>query len=219
MIEIVTPQNHQLYRDQLDLMHRMRYRVVIEKWGWEVPTARPGYDIDPFDAEHTVYILHLNDERNEVQGCCRLNPTTKPTMLSELYAEECDLSGPPQDPRIWESSRFVISDTLQSKEEYLEIMWRLGVGINEYCLKFGIDQIAWYTSPPFYNAICSVMQVTPLGRPLYNNADDDFYTPALSNVDEESLQKIRQNLHDPEMELCFVTTPLLSSVDLPRRAA
>ena len=208
MIEIVTPRNRQFYREQLEAMHRMRYRVVVEEWGWDVPSARSGYDIDPFDAEDTVYILHINEARDGVDGCCRLNPTTKPTMLSEIYLDACDLMALPRDPCVWETSRFVISDDLESKERYLEIMWRLGVGINEYCRQAGIKQIAWYTNPPFYNTICSVMRVTPLGRPLYNNADDDFYTPALSDVDNDSLKKMRSKLKDPEIDLCYITAPL-----------
>ena len=215
MIEIVTPQNRDYYHRQIDAMHRMRYRVVVEKWGWDVPSARPGFDIDPYDTEDTVYILHLDETRTEVEGCCRLNPTTKPTMLSEIYADSCDLLEAPCDPKIWESSRFVIADNLGSKERYLEIMWRVGVGLAEYCLIAGIDQIAWYTSPAFYHTICSVMRVTPRGRPLYNNADDDFYTPALSDVDQEALKKLRRNLQDPKTELCFVLSPLLRASNAP----
>ncbi|MEM6625109.1 MAG: acyl-homoserine-lactone synthase [Pseudomonadota bacterium] len=109
MIEIVTPGNRRCYAPLIEDMYRMRYDVVVKKWGWRVPGATPGRDKDQFDTDETVYILHLDEGRRKVLGCCRLNPTTGPTMLSDLFEDACDLQAVPRDRTIWEASRFVVS--------------------------------------------------------------------------------------------------------------
>ena len=210
MIEIVTPLNRHMYGPLLEDMHRMRYSVVVERWGWEVPGAQPGYDKDAFDTPDTVYVLHLDKSRTVVQGCCRLNSTLRPNMLSELYHEACDLRPAPCNDAIWESSRFVISPNLTSRHEYFEIMWRLGVGMNEYGLAAGITHIAWYTDPAFYNTINSVMEVEPIGRPKFNEKDQETYIPAIARMDETSLAAMRQKLADPKARVTHMLAPIFS---------
>jgi len=163
VIEIVLPEVREHYADQLDQMFRLRFETCIQKWGWKVPGATDGKDIDEFDNEEAVYMLLLSDDRRTVLGCCRFNPTTSPYMISKLWPETCDLQPAPSDPTIWEASRFVVRGGLGSKSDYLELMWRLSTGMCEFCVSAGIEQIVWYTDPPFYHTIASVMDTEPLG--------------------------------------------------------
>ena len=208
MIEIVLPTLRSHYAELLDQMFRMRYDICIKKWGWVVPNQKPGLDIDEFDNDEAVYMLLLSDDRQDVIGCCRFNPTTSPYMISKLWPESCDLQAPPSDPAIWEASRFVVRGGMGSKEKYLEIMWRLSTGMCEFCVSAGIEKIVWYTDPPFYQTIASVMDTEPLGRPTYNADDDKTYISGTSKPNEDGIRRSRANLKDPDMNLTFALTPL-----------
>lgn len=208
MIEIVLPQLRGQYTDLLDQMFRMRYEICIEKWGWIIPDQKRGVDVDEFDNEEAVYMLLLSDDRSEVIGCCRFNPTTSPYMISKLWRDSCDLQPAPSNATTWEASRFVVKSGLGSKEIYLEMMWRLSTGMCEFCVSAGIEKIVWYTDPPFYQTIASVMDTEPLGRPRYNKTDDKTYIPGLSTPNEEAVRRSRANLIDPTINLTFAMTPL-----------
>ena len=104
MIIVITPQMRHLYQDRLEQMFKLRYDVCIKQWGWVVPNQEDGIDRDDFDTKDTIYLLYYDQERDDIIACCRLNPTTKPYMLSELWSEHCDLQPVPRDRTIWESS-------------------------------------------------------------------------------------------------------------------
>ena len=216
MIEIVVPEIRYRYQELLEQMFRLRFEICIEKWGWQVPTAKAGRDVDEFDNDEAVYMLLLSDDRQDVLGCCRFNPTTSPYMISKLWPESCDLQAPPSSAKVWEASRFVVASGLGSKDHYLELMWQLSTGMCEFCVSAGIEKIVWYTDPPFYQTIASVMDTEPLGRPAYNAADDKTYLPGISKPNSDGIRRSRANLKNPNMKLTVAMTPLgLSSVQLP----
>lgn len=219
MIIVITPSMRHLYQDKLEQMFELRYEICIKKWGWTVPDSLPGRDIDAFDTADTIYLLYYDEVRDAIIGCCRLNPTTKPYMVSELWPEYCDLQEIPRDPTVWESSRFVISGNLDSKHEYMEIMWRMCVGVCEYCLRVGIDTIAWYTGPAFYQTMNAIMHVEPLGNPHYNAKDDATYIAGVGHIDDEVIGVARSKLTDPSVELTYILSPLDALSTPDRRAA
>ena len=208
MIEIVLPENRARHKHLLDAMFRMRYDVVVKQWGWDVPGIEPGYDKDAFDTDQTVYMLYLSEAGDEVLGCCRFNPTSEPYMISELWPDHCDLQDMPKSSTSWETSRFVVTDKVSSKEEYIDIMWHLGVGLTEYCVAAGIDQIVWFTDYPFYATIRSIMDVEPLGRPRLFEADDKEYFPAVGAITQASVLAARANLKDPHKDVTFALAPI-----------
>lgn len=207
MIIAIPPESRHLVENRLEQMHRLRHDICAEQWGWRFPGQVPDYDIDTFDTDETVYLLYIDEQRDDVIGCCRLNPTTSPYMVSELWPDRCDLQSPPRDPAVWESSRFVISRRLSSKAEYMEIMWRMCVGTCEYCLTHGVDTITWYTAPAFYQTMNSVLQVEPLGRPYYDADDDATYIAGTANISEAGRLASRANLKDPSIQLTHVLAP------------
>lgn len=208
MIQIILPEHRDRHADLLDAMFRMRYEVVVKQWGWKIPGIQPGYDRDLYDTDHTVYMLYLNDARDTVLGSCRFNPTTEPYMISELWQDHCDLQPAPAAPDVWETSRFVIINRVASKEEYLDIMWHLGVGLTEYCQAAGIKQIVWFTDFPFYATIRSIMEVEPLGRACLFEDDDKEYFPAIGSVTNASVLAARANLADPLEQITFSLAPI-----------
>ena len=90
MFKIITPDMYSEHQDLLDAMYRMRYRVVVGEWGWDIPGIQPGYDKDQFDTDATVYVI-VRTSDGDVVGTSRLNPTTRPHMLSDLFADYCNL--------------------------------------------------------------------------------------------------------------------------------
>lgn len=92
----------------LERMASYRYRVFIETLGWELP-VREGLELDQFDRPDTVYVLS-HDERDEVNGCARLLPTTRPYLLGDVFPQLLTGREIPCTPDVWELSRFAAVD-------------------------------------------------------------------------------------------------------------
>lgn len=106
MIDIITPDTAHRHLPALSLMHRLRHEVFVEKMGWDVPSTN-GLEFDQFDAGDATYLLY-RDRSGAVGGCVRLLPTTVSYMFRDVPSFRPLLEGQPapNDPRIWESSRF-----------------------------------------------------------------------------------------------------------------
>ncbi len=85
-------------------MFRFRHKVFHERLGWEVE-SRNGLEIDRFDGLEPVYMVSQN-ERREIAGSWRLLPTMGPYMLRDTFPQLLCGESAPQDPAIWEVSRF-----------------------------------------------------------------------------------------------------------------
>ncbi|AKJ42489.1 acyl-homoserine-lactone synthase [Pragia fontium] len=85
-----------------------RYKVFVEKLGWELDTP-VGYERDQFDKPETIYVVARNSKK-EIIGCSRLLPTSEPYLLSEIFPELLNGTPPPHSPFIWEISRFSAMD-------------------------------------------------------------------------------------------------------------
>jgi N-acyl-L-homoserine lactone synthetase len=90
----------ELYRDLL----RYRYRVFVERLGWNVPTE-DGMEFDEFDREDTVYVV-ARDRWGRINGCSRLLPTSKPYLLAEVFPQLMNGQALPRRHDTWEISRF-----------------------------------------------------------------------------------------------------------------
>jgi N-acyl-L-homoserine lactone synthetase len=197
MFKIITAGNRDAYSDVLDDMFRMRYRIVVEEWGWDIPGIRKGYDKDQFDTDETVYIVVLADN-GEVVATSRMNPTTGPHMLSELFADYCDLQPYPVAGDVWECSRFVTDRSLMTDPvEDFRIRCRLGLGLTVFCLDNGITRLSWLTHQKFYNLVQRVWKTEPLGLPK-REGDDWAWIPAVSQIDKETLDLQMDRYRDAE---------------------
>jgi len=95
--------------EQVDkqLVHRMfrfRHKVFRERLGWEVGSSH-GLEIDHYDDLAPVYMVS-HDGHGEVTGSWRLLPTSGPYMLKDTFPQLLCGAPAPQDPSIWEVSRF-----------------------------------------------------------------------------------------------------------------
>lgn len=85
-----------------------RQRVFVEQLGWQLD-VRDGAESDQFDRRDTVYVA-VEDAAGQIAGCARLLPTTRPYLLGEVFPQLLNGLPPPNDPTIWELSRFACMD-------------------------------------------------------------------------------------------------------------
>ncbi len=188
MFRIIMPDNRETYRHLIDAMHEMRYRVVVCEWGWDIPGVVVGYEADQFDTGETVYVIVQNDD-GEVVASARMNPTTRPHMLSELFADCCDLQPWPVGEDVWECSRFVTERSkFRDALEDFQVRCRLGIGMTVHCIDRGITRLSWLTHQKFYNLVQKVWKTEPLGLPRSDDGDW-AWIPAVSWIDEEALDR------------------------------
>lgn len=225
MIEIITPCSHGARAASLDDMHRLRCRVAVEQWGWKIPGIAPGYDKDQFDTDRTVYLLAYAGAGDRLVGAARLNPTTEPHMLSEIFGDLCDLQAAPRDPAVYEFSRYVIDHAALSKEEQFRIRGRLSAAINEFCLRTGVSALSWFSYRSMYQRAVQMWETTPLGLPRHFPDDDQTYIAAVSQMTAEGLARLRTAFSLSPGEPALVVRERWEAVDRrwldaePRRAA
>ncbi len=207
MFRIITPRLRDQHRDELQAMHEMRYRVVVCEWGWDIPGVVVGHEADQFDTADTVYVIVQNDE-GDIVASARMNPTTAPHMLSELFAGCCDLQPWPVTPDVWECSRFVTERSkFRDPLEDFRVRCRLGLGMTVYCIDHGITRLSWLTHQKFYNLVQKVWKTEPLGLPRRDEGDW-AWIPAVSWIDEEALDRQLDRYRNAEAIVASYTPKL-----------
>lgn len=166
MIHAISAVNRHLYGDVLEQHFRLRHDIFVEERHWDTLRKPDGREIDSYDNEDTVYLLALEGRR--VIGGHRLYPTTKPSMMSEVFPHLAAVRGCPADPLVWEWSRYFVVRDRRDGPLNLQLM----AAVQEFCLNQGITQVSaimetWWL-PRFHEA---GFIVTPLGLPaLVENA-------------------------------------------------
>lgn len=125
-------------------MHRLRKRVFKDRMGWDVSIDPNGLEVDQFDLPETVYLLSLNDD-NQIIGSWRLNPTSGPTMIRDVWPQFLQTIDMPSNNNVWETSRFSVDSTEKNVHLHMAQVSRatqeLFCGLTELCLMCGIREI------------------------------------------------------------------------------
>ncbi|MCK5750467.1 MAG: GNAT family N-acetyltransferase [Oricola sp.] len=74
MIQLIAPDYYGEFTDELQAMHRLRYRVFKERLDWDVQVSGD-LELDRFDKLDPHYLL-LRDCGGGVAGCVRLSIST-----------------------------------------------------------------------------------------------------------------------------------------------
>lgn len=136
-VHVVTAVNRPQYLDEVEAMHRHRYRLFVDLMGWRALESPDRLDIDEFDNAHATYLIVLSDD-GKVFGSARLMPTWRPHMLKNLFPEY--VAGEvPTGAGIWEWTRHAPGDPALSRDDNQTIRAVLHVGIMEFALSRGID--------------------------------------------------------------------------------
>lgn len=187
MIHVISAFNRHLYEDVLEQHFRVRHEIFVEERKWEALRKPDGREIDTYDNEDAIYLLALDHRR--VLGGSRLYPTTKPTMMSEIFPHLAAVRGCPSDPLVWEWSRFFVSRERRDGAFNLQLM----AAAQEFCLDQGIERLClvmetWWL--PRFQDIGFV--VTPLGLPAL--VENSWTMAATIEIRQESLDVVRDRI-------------------------
>lgn len=188
MIHIVTAENRHLFKHALMNMHRQRKSVFIDELRWRL-NAPQGLEIDDFDAADTTYLIDALDPRAPVRASSRLLPTTRPHLMSEVFADLCS-DGVPRAENVWEASRFCPGDHATTGQERRALLGPMIAGIMETALLFGIDKVTYVAgaamAPLARDAGWKTTSLGPsrrLGR--------DRVTAFIADIDADGLKQVR----------------------------
>lgn len=95
-------------------INEYRYKVFIEKLGWQLDTP-VGIERDEFDTPETSYVVAQDDD-GSITGCARLLPTTSPYLLEKVFPELLNGMKPPKSADTWEVSRFTAINLSESED-------------------------------------------------------------------------------------------------------
>jgi len=187
MAIIVTNQNRQQYRPELQQMYRQRYHVFVEQLQWDLPHANDGLECDEFDTKDTVYLLLL-DRQGNIQGSSRLLPTLNPHLMSEIFSHLVE-GEIPRGSHIWESSRSYILPDRRAKG----ILGELFLAMLEVGLLLEIQKITFVCDMNFLSSIIHAgWEVDLLGMPEANTQGEVIGASSV-NVNLSTLHNLRQH--------------------------
>jgi acyl-homoserine lactone synthase len=148
----------------LDLAFRFRHEAFVEEAGWENLRRPDGREIDQFDTDHTIHIVALKGE--VVQAYSRLNPTTRPYVLSEIYPHLSTREMIHHD-KTWEWSRMGTSKVARQDGRG----WGGSIGLLFRCVAFAalqnnIETLLWQAHPVWISRASELgFRPEPLGLP------------------------------------------------------
>lgn len=146
MIQLITQPCYAQFGHTLNSMHRLRHRVFKERMDWAVETSA-GLEIDQFDALQPAYLAQLSDQ-GEVQGSVRFLPTLGPNMLRDAFPALLGDTAAPENPYLWESSRFAVDiqpDAPKGKHGIARATYELFAGMIEFGLSRYLTDIVTVT--------------------------------------------------------------------------
>lgn len=187
MINLVTPDNRNLFADDLDKVFRLRKRIFVDHFGWDVP-HRDGREIDVYDTNHTLYLIGKDDD-GRIISSARMVPTTGPHLLADEFPHLVD-GEVPRGPHIWEISRYfrLPSDAAPDKVHNGQA---LCCSMIEMGLLFGITQFTTVVAMELFPSFLAFgWDVQPLG--LSKQVEGAEAAAAEINITPQSLRNIRE---------------------------
>jgi acyl-homoserine lactone synthase len=191
MLQIVNAENRHLFRHALMEMHRQRKAVFVDQLGWRLD-CEMGIETDSYDAEDVVYLIETDHPRALVTGSARLLPTTRPHLLSEVFASLCD-EPPPMGAQVWEATRFCPAPDTPKGEARHALLRRVIGAIVETGLLFGIERVTFVASAALAPlAEQAGWNVKPLGGA--KRIGRDRLRAYVADIDAMGLKRVRAQL-------------------------
>jgi acyl-homoserine lactone synthase len=186
MIQLVTASDRPMFERELAEMFRERKRVFVDRLGWEVPVVDGEFEIDQFDTEDAVYLLASDAQGNQL-GSCRLLPTTRPHLMSEVFPHLCE-RGVPRGEEVWEITRMC---TTEAAPVPMRVRQRLMIAMVEFALLYGIRRFTLVSHLAYLSAIIAIgMDCEPLGLP--QPYGDQTVGALALNITPETLAYLRK---------------------------
>lgn len=187
MLHIVTNENVNLYRREMEQAFRLRHKVFVEERGWSELRREDGQEIDRFDNEYAVHMLFIEDDH--LIGYQRLLPSTRPHLLSEVLSSLCE-GERPVGSNIWEWTRYCVEIGHRERGRMLSpVANALLCGIVEWGLGSGVDTIIIEMNPLWLLRLVQLhFRVTPLGLPQVISGEEAVAVTA--KFDERTLARL-----------------------------
>ncbi len=106
MITVINGADRARWLPTLDSMFELRHEVFIKRLGWPLP-SQSGREIDQFDHDDAHYLVLPNAD-GDVVASCRMTPTSRPNLLTDVFPYLVDRPPVPMSPDIWEVSRVAV---------------------------------------------------------------------------------------------------------------
>ena len=146
-------------------MHRLRAKIFKDRMGWEVSIIS-GMEIDGYDALDPYYLMAREHERG-LRGCMRVLPTVGPYMLKDTFPELLYGHAAPEDPKIWELSRFAVEAEEQQEFGFSKLTMDVTREIVRFGDKMGIEHYVTVTTPSIERMMRHAgLAVTRFGPPI-----------------------------------------------------
>ena len=182
-IHVITAENQQHYKEELDEYFRIRHEIFVNERSWHDLHKSDGRDIDAYDNHNAVYMLAIDQDR--IVGGQRLYPTVLPHMLSEVFGHMAQ-RGLPRAHNIYEWTRyFVVRERRMGRTDC-----RLLAAIQQFCLEEGLTELTavvemWWL--PRWQQVG--FQIRPLGLPTM--IEGQACIAASIKISQESLDQVR----------------------------
>jgi acyl-homoserine lactone synthase len=187
MLHIVTNENVELYRAELDQAFQLRHKVFVDEKGWIDLWREDCRETDRFDNEHAVHMLFITDSR--VIGYQRMLPSTRPHLLSDVLFDLSE-GERPVGPNIWEWTRYCVEAGHRERGRMLSpVANALLSGIVEWGLNAAVDTIIIEMNPLWLLRLVQLhFRVTPLGLPRIIGNEETVAVTA--SFDERTLARL-----------------------------
>lgn len=157
---LIRPGEHTRHADLIEESYRLRHKIFVEERGWRDLERADGREVDKYDNTHATYILAIDGGR--VVGGQRFYPTTRPHMISEVFAHLVTVGHVPSSPSVMEWTRyFVVKERRMGRTDA-----HLLAAMQRFMLDEGmraataIAEMWWLPRLDHYG-----FQTTPLGLP------------------------------------------------------
>lgn len=189
MLHIVTNQNADLYRAELDQAFQLRHQVFVEEKKWIDLARKDGRERDRFDDDRAVHMLFISD--GQVIGYQRMLPSTRPHLLTDVLRDLCE-GEPPAGSNIWEWTRYCVAAGHRERGRMLSpVANALLCGIVEWGLRDGVDTIIIEMNPLWLLRLVQLhFRVTPLGVPQFVGGEETVAVTA--RFDERTLRRLHE---------------------------
>ena len=208
MMQLITFDRYGEFVDQLAEMHRLRCRVFKARLDWDVQISGD-MEIDEFDGLHPAYLLQPAFN-GQVQGCVRLLPSTGPTMLRDRFPILLGREPAPQDPTVWESSRFALdvpSTAVKGPAGLAKATHELLAGMIEFGLSRNLTKIVTVTDTRMERILRRA------GWPLERIGDPKPFgtTRAVAGYLEVSLESLARVRHCGGLNRSVLWAPVIAA--------
>lgn len=207
MFRVILPQDRFRHRGLITEMFDLRSRARDAGTRWDRAMGPAGVFEDRYDTRNTVYVVVV--EHGLVEACARLNPTTRPHMLSEVDPAFCNLQPLPSGGDVWECSRVTVAPEAGADRLRLyTLRCHLGIGITTCCFDQKIRRLSWLTQQKFYNAMAGIYRTEPLGLPR-RTPDGVAWIAGVSDVELVCLDRQMERLRRaPELAARLSDSPV-----------